>query len=101
LKRGQDVANGAEPQDHGAFRERDATVRDGVAFSETRLAVSESVRQRLIAYLGRAVVEATQAGDLEAARVANEAVAKLLGTPDPDDSERAEVVDLSARRGKR
>jgi len=51
--------------------------------------------------MGIAVVEATQAGDLEAARIANEAVAKLLGTAGPEGpegTEDAEVVDLARKR---
>ncbi len=97
MNRDGGVANGSDPQDHGAFREPDAPVRDGVAVSEAHLAVSGTLRQRLIATLGIAVVEATQAGDLEAARVANEAVAKLLGSADPQ-GEDAEVVDRARKR---
>ena len=68
-----------------------------MAFSEAHLAISGTVRQRSIAYLGLTVVEATQVGDLEAARIANEAVTRLLGGPGPGDEE-AEVVDLASRR---
>ena len=69
-----------------------------MAVSEGRLAVSGTLRQRLITTLGIAVVEATQVGDLEAARVANEAVAKLLGTADLAGGDQAEVVDLARKR---
>ncbi|MBX3275274.1 MAG: hypothetical protein KF729_33720 [Sandaracinaceae bacterium] len=50
--------------------------------------------------LGEAVIEATRAGDLEAARVANDAIAKLLGSPDPRRDD-AEVVDLDKKRRER
>ena len=72
-----------------------------MAASEAHLAASGTLRQRLTATMGIAVVEATQAGDLEAARIANEAVAKLLGTAGPEGpegTEDAEVVDLARKR---
>jgi len=69
-----------------------------VAVSEASLADSGTVRQRLIAALGLAVVEATQVEDLEAARIANEAVAKLLGTAGSEGTVDAELVDLARKR---
>ncbi len=71
-----------------------------MAFSEAPLALSGNVRQRLVAYLGQAVVEAMQVGDLEAARIANQAIARLLGTLDAE-HEHAEVIDLARERGER
>ena len=97
MNRDGGVANGSDPQDHEGFGDQDGPIRDGLAVSEAHLAVSGSLRQRLIATLGIAVVEATQAGDLEAARIANEAVAKLLGTAGPEGIE-AEVADLARKR---
>lgn len=60
-------------------------------------APSTNHRARLLAELGQAIASATAAGDLEAARIAHEALARLLGPPGAAGG----VVDLSAARARR
>lgn len=57
------------------------------------------LRARMVAFLTSAVAEGTSTGDLEAARIAHDAVARLLGSPASDSS--AGVVDLASERARR
>ncbi|MBK8994641.1 MAG: hypothetical protein IPM35_02670 [Myxococcales bacterium] len=56
-------------------------------------------RQRMIAGLNAELAAALAAGDLEAARVAHEALGRLLGASQA--GERAVVIDLAAEQAKR
>jgi hypothetical protein len=55
-------------------------------------------RAALLEALGMAVASGAASGDLEVARVATEALSKLLSSKNGDD---ASVVDLNAERAKR
>ncbi|WP_234024013.1 hypothetical protein [Sorangium cellulosum] len=60
-------------------------------------------RAALVAQLGEGLGAAAAAGDVEAVRVAHEAIGRLLGAPSQGvaASVQAPVVDLTAERGKR
>ncbi|XXX81388.1 contractile injection system protein, VgrG/Pvc8 family [Sorangium sp. So ce134] len=62
-----------------------------------------SPRAVLVAQLGEGLGAAAAAGDVEAVRVAHEAIGRLLGAPSQGAaaSVQAPVVDLTAERGKR
>ncbi|XXY21836.1 hypothetical protein WME88_19660 [Sorangium sp. So ce216] len=62
-----------------------------------------SPRAALVAQLGDGLGAAAAAGDVEAVRVAHEAIGRLLGVPwqNAAASVQAPVVDLTAERGKR
>jgi len=55
-------------------------------------------RVRIIASIAQAMVAALEAGDAEAARVAHDAIGRMLGGPQGDG---AEVVDLATWRSKK
>jgi hypothetical protein len=80
------------------------TVTDANEFSRTCTRESStpgrfpSPREALVRALGEAVAAATAAGDLEVARIAVEALGKLLAAPS---SVPATVVDLASERGRR
>jgi hypothetical protein len=57
----------------------------------------QSPRQRMIARLSAALAEALRVGDLGAARVAHDALGRLL----EGDKGPAEVVELATRRARR
>jgi hypothetical protein len=86
------VSNGVEPQDHWGFQATNEPDRAGPTFSEPLQTFSGGVRERLMAVLGLAAAEAMAEGDVEVARVANEAAAKLIAAPRPRPS--GEVVML-------
>ena len=60
-------------------------------------AVSASPRAVMLAALSAGMTSALAVGDMEAARVAHEAIGRLLGSP----STPAGVVDLAAERERR
>ncbi|WP_438014999.1 hypothetical protein WMF18_29480 [Sorangium sp. So ce315] len=60
-----------------------------------------SPRAGLLAQLTELVRAALAGGDLEAARVANEALGKLLAAPEQPSGDTADVVRLSAERARR
>jgi hypothetical protein len=62
------------------------------------VAVGASPRGSLVGALSAAIAAATSAGDLHAARVAHEALGRLLAEPEP--GARA-VADLASERAKR
>jgi hypothetical protein len=68
------------------------------ASSEAPAALSASPRASLLARLAGELAALTTAGDLEAARVVNETIGRLLARPA---GEHAAVVDLAAEREKR
>jgi hypothetical protein len=68
------------------------------AIENERVRLDSSPRARLVATLTETIAAATGAGDLHAARVAHEALGRLLATPDPDV---AEVTDIGAERARR
>ncbi|XYI02073.1 hypothetical protein ACMHYB_20775 [Sorangium sp. So ce1128] len=62
-----------------------------------------SARAVLVAHLGEGLGAAAAAGDVEAVRVAHEAIGRLLGLPAQEvaTSGQTPVVNLAAERGKR
>ncbi|WP_437600314.1 hypothetical protein WMF28_01965 [Sorangium sp. So ce590] len=62
---------------------------------------ASSPRAVLLEQLTEMVRTALVAGDLEAARVANEALGKLLTAPEQPSGQAADVVRLSAERARR
>ena len=67
-------------------------------------AVTSSARAALVRDLGAHVAALIDAGDLDAARVAHEAIGKLLGAAPPTDAtgaSGAHVVDLAGERRRR
>ena len=72
-------------------------VRGRAAVSMAPPAVSASPRAVMLAALSAGMTSALAVGDMEAARVAHEAIGRLLGSP----STPAGVVDLAAERERR
>ncbi|MBX7192620.1 MAG: hypothetical protein K1X94_11210 [Sandaracinaceae bacterium] len=58
-----------------------------------------SPRARMVAAMATALLDALEAGDLDAARIAHDAIGRLLREDPGNDS--ADVVDLAARRPPR
>lgn len=87
-----------EPVGTGATR-RETHMSTATARDETRRAIAKppTPRASLVADLADHVRELAFVGDLEAARIACEALAQLLGTSDAS----SPVVDLARVRGRR
>jgi hypothetical protein len=62
---------------------------------------SPSPRAGLVAALTETITTAAAAGDLHAARVAHEALGRLLAEPEPGASEVADLATERARRERR
>ena len=75
-----------------------ATVRSQDDSQDDSTATSQSPRARLVAALTEAISAAMAAGDLHAARVAHEALGRLLEEPEPG---APVVADLGEERAKR
>ncbi|RLB45743.1 MAG: hypothetical protein DRI90_28100 [Deltaproteobacteria bacterium] len=87
--RGRDAAG----PDGGGVRRRASTDTD----SEIDRPVPANPRRRLVLALTEAVGAAIEAGDLHAARVAHEALGRLIAPPEPG---AATVADLNCVRGR-
>ncbi|WP_437590472.1 hypothetical protein [Sorangium sp. So ce1000] len=73
----------------------------GPATAPSGASGTSSPRAGLLAQLTELVRVALAADDREAARVANEALGKLLATPEQPSGDTADVVRLSAERARR
>ncbi|MDC0680378.1 hypothetical protein [Sorangium atrum] len=73
----------------------------GPATAPSGASGTSSPRAVLLAQLTEMVRTALAAGDLEAARMANEALGKLLATPEQPSGHTADVVRLSTERARR
>lgn len=86
----------AQWQSSGLLTGRESSDSEHLAGDSRSLGGQPSLRARMVAFLSSAVAEGASTGDLEAARVAHDALARLLGAPVADGA--AEVVDLASRR---
>lgn len=92
-------------QDSAEIRAPDATVRaDGTVLSPFPAppgpfpeVAPRSPRARLLAVWCASLVQAADSGDIAAARVAHEAIGRLLAAP-ANEGEGAEVVSIAERR---
>ncbi|WP_159397658.1 tyrosine-type recombinase/integrase [Sorangium cellulosum] len=96
LERGCDDSEGARDDSIGGSGAGGERVGEGVG------ARGASVRAMLLVQLGEGLAAAIVAGDVESARVAHEAIGRLLGGPTPPQGEvAADVLDLARERERR
>jgi hypothetical protein len=83
------------------FGAKCATARDADDSQDDSSTASASPRARLVAALTEAISAAVAGGDLHAARVAHEALGRLLAEPLPGAVAVADINEERGRRGQR
>jgi hypothetical protein len=91
-----DVSPACQPTNDGTCRQTPADCR--TAEQPDPATATDGPRARLVKALAEAVAAASAAGDIHAARVAHDALGRLLGDQTPGT---AEVTDLATERAKR
>ena len=95
------VAKGSEPSDLAAIEGVDDTAHDGPSHFNPASShfAKASPRARMVAALSESLLDSMEAGDLEAARVAHEAIGRLLASRGTMPVDAASVIDI--KRGQK